>query len=94
MRGEAGIGRTTLLRYAARQASGFRVAQVTGVEAEMELPFAGVHQLCAPLLDQLDASSLRAPTAGQHAGPRAGTPLASPGIIAWPPNGSAGSDPA
>jgi DNA-binding CsgD family transcriptional regulator len=55
MRGEAGIGKTALLRYLARNASGFRVAQVTGVEAEMELPFAGIHQLCAPLLDQLDA---------------------------------------
>src|SRR3954469_22641168 len=55
VRGEAGIGKTALLRYAARQASGFRVAQVMGVQAEMELPFAGVHQLCAPLLDQLDA---------------------------------------
>src|SRR5262249_31474594 len=48
-------GKTELLRYAARHASGFRVARVTGVEAEMELPFAGIHQLCAPLLDQLDA---------------------------------------
>jgi len=55
IRGEAGIGKTALLRYAARYASGFRVAQVTGVEAEMELPFAGIHQLCAPLLNQLDA---------------------------------------
>ncbi len=55
IRGEAGIGKTALLRYAARHASGFRVAQVTGVEAEMELPFAGIHQLCAPLLEQLDA---------------------------------------
>jgi DNA-binding CsgD family transcriptional regulator len=55
IRGEAGIGKTELLRYVARLASGFRVAQVTGVEAEMELPFAGIHQLCAPLLDQLDA---------------------------------------
>ena len=55
IRGEAGIGKTALLRYAVRRASGFRVAQVTGVEAEMELPFAGIHQLCAPLLDQLDA---------------------------------------
>ena len=55
IRGEAGIGKTALLRYAARHASGFRVAQVTSVEAEMELPFAGIHQLCAPLLDQLDA---------------------------------------
>src|SRR5436853_1285765 len=55
IRGEPGIGKTALLRYAARHASGFRVAQVTGAEAEMELPFAGIHQLCAPLLDQLDA---------------------------------------
>jgi DNA-binding CsgD family transcriptional regulator len=55
IRGEAGIGKTALLRYAARQAAGFRVAQVTGVEAEMELPFAGTHQLCAPMLERLDA---------------------------------------
>jgi DNA-binding CsgD family transcriptional regulator len=55
MRGEAGIGKTALLRYTARQASGFRVTQVAGVEAEMELPFSGVHQLCAPVLDHLDA---------------------------------------
>ena len=55
MRGEAGIGKTALLRHLARQASGFRVAQVAGVEAEMELPFSGIHQLCAPVLDQLDA---------------------------------------
>jgi hypothetical protein len=55
VRGEAGIGKTALLRYAARNASGFSVAQVAGVEAEMELPFSGIHQLCAPLLDQLDA---------------------------------------
>ena len=55
MRGEAGIGKTALLRHLARQASGFRVAQVAGVEAEMELPFSGIHQLCAPVLDRLDA---------------------------------------
>src|SRR5215472_5504050 len=55
IRGEAGIGKTALLRYAARHATGFRVAQVTGVEAEIELPFAGIHQLCAPLLEQIDA---------------------------------------
>ena len=55
IRGQAGIGKTALLRYAVRHASGFRVAQVTGVEAEMELPFAGIHHLCAPLLDGVDA---------------------------------------
>jgi DNA-binding CsgD family transcriptional regulator len=54
VRGEAGIGKTALLRYAAGQACGFRVAHVTGVEAEMELPFAATHQLCAPMLDHLD----------------------------------------
>src|SRR3954451_17765080 len=55
IRGEAGIGKTALLRYAARRAAGVRVARVAGAEAEMELPFAGVHQLCAPMLDRLDA---------------------------------------
>src|SRR5690349_20364915 len=55
IRCEPGIGKTALLRYAARQAYGFRVAQIAGVEAEMELPFAGVHQLCAPMLAGLDA---------------------------------------
>src|SRR4051794_11737800 len=54
IRGEAGIGKTALLHYAARQASDFRVAQIAGVEAEMELPFAGVHQLCAPMVDRLE----------------------------------------
>ncbi len=55
IRGEAGIGKTALVRYAARRAAGFRVAQIAGVEAEMELPFAGLHHLCAPMLAQLDA---------------------------------------
>jgi DNA-binding CsgD family transcriptional regulator len=54
IRGEAGIGKTALLRYVARQAAGFRVAQATGVQAEMELPFAGIHQLCSPLLGRLE----------------------------------------
>ncbi len=52
--GEAGVGKTALLRYAAQQASGFRVAQIAGVESEMELAYAGLHQLCAPMLDRLD----------------------------------------
>ena len=55
IRGEAGIGKTALLQYVARQASGLRVEHVTGVEAEMELPYAGIHQLCAPMLPRLDA---------------------------------------
>ena len=55
IRGEAGIGKTALVRYAAREAAGFRVAQIAGVEAEMELPFAGLHRLCSPMLSRLDA---------------------------------------
>src|SRR3954465_4561332 len=55
IRGEAGIGKTALVRYAARQAAGFQVAEIAGVEAETELPFAGLHRLCAPMLAKLDA---------------------------------------
>src|SRR3954451_3050540 len=55
VRGEAGVGKTALLHYCARQASGFRVAKLAGVESEMELPFAGLHQLCAPMLGRLGA---------------------------------------
>lgn len=53
VRGEPGIGKTALLDHLVAQASGCRVAQLAGVEAEMELAFAGVHQLCGPLLDRL-----------------------------------------
>ena len=52
--GEAGVGKTALLDYAAEHASGCRVSRAAGVQSEMELAFAGVHQLCAPMLDRLD----------------------------------------
>jgi DNA-binding CsgD family transcriptional regulator len=52
--GEPGIGKTALLRYAARQASGLRIAEVEGVQAEMELPFAGIQRLCASMSDGLE----------------------------------------
>src|SRR5438094_7830214 len=55
IRGEPGIGKTALLRYAARQASGLQVTEVEGVQAEMELPFAAIHRLCAPTFDGLEA---------------------------------------
>ena len=55
IRGEAGVGKSALLRYAADRANGFQVANVSGVESEMELPFAGLHQLCAPMLRRIDA---------------------------------------
>jgi DNA-binding CsgD family transcriptional regulator/tetratricopeptide (TPR) repeat protein len=55
IRGEAGIGKTALLGYAVERASGFRLAQIGGVESEMELAYAGLHQLCTPMLGHLDA---------------------------------------
>src|SRR4051812_24898474 len=53
VRGEAGVGKTALLDHLCERASGCRVARVSGVESEMELVFAGLHQLCAPMLDRL-----------------------------------------
>ena len=52
--GEAGVGKTALLDYLAGHASGCRVVRATGVQSEMELAFAGLQQLCKPLLDHLD----------------------------------------
>ncbi|HEY2651231.1 MAG TPA: AAA family ATPase [Solirubrobacteraceae bacterium] len=54
LRGAAGTGKTALLDYAADRSDGYRLARVVGVESEMELPFAGLHQLCGALLDRLD----------------------------------------
>ena len=51
LRGEAGVGKTALLEYVAEQASECRVVWVVGVQSEMELPYAGLQQLCAGLLD-------------------------------------------
>src|SRR6516164_3170741 len=54
--GEPGVGKTALLDYLAGRGSGTgcRVARSAGVKSEMELAFAGLHQLCAPMLDRLD----------------------------------------
>jgi DNA-binding CsgD family transcriptional regulator len=54
LRGEAGIGKTALLQYVAERASECRIVRVLGIESEMELAFAGLHQLCSPMLDGLD----------------------------------------
>ena len=54
LRGEAGVGKSALLEHLLARASGCRIAPATGVESEVELPFAGLHQLCAPLLGRLD----------------------------------------
>ncbi len=54
LRGEQGVGKTALLDYLAERASGCRVARAAGVEIELELAFAGLHQLCASMLDRLE----------------------------------------
>ncbi|OBI53327.1 LuxR family transcriptional regulator [Mycobacterium sp. E796] len=53
MRGEPGVGKTALLEYLAAQASGCKVVRAAGIQSEMELAFAGLHQLSAPMLDRL-----------------------------------------
>ncbi|WP_240197405.1 AAA family ATPase, partial [Nonomuraea lactucae] len=55
LRGEPGIGKTALLGHACDAASGFQVMRASGAEFEMELPFAALHQLCAPVLGRLAA---------------------------------------
>ena len=52
--GEPGVGKTALLDYLASQMPGCRLMRAAGVQSEMELAFAGLHQLCVPLLDRLD----------------------------------------
>ena len=54
LRGEAGVGKSALLKYVSTRAAGVRVARATGVESEMEFAFAALHQLCAPFLDRVD----------------------------------------
>jgi DNA-binding CsgD family transcriptional regulator len=54
LRGEPGVGKTALLGHVEEQASRFRCIQVAGVQSDMELAFAGLQQLCAPLLNHID----------------------------------------
>src|SRR5262245_6190272 len=53
--GEAGVGKSALLDYVEQQATRCRVVRTVGVESEMELAFSGLHQLCGPLADRLEA---------------------------------------
>src|SRR6476469_8984705 len=84
--GEAGVGKTALLDYLAANASGCRLVRVAGVQSEMELPFAALHQLCAPMLGSLQ----RAPppqrdavrtTFGMGAGPAPDRFLVGLGVL-------------
>src|SRR5450631_1242583 len=54
LRGEAGVGKSALLEYLVRHASGCGIARAVGVESEMELAYAGLQQLCATFLDRLE----------------------------------------
>ena len=54
VRGSPGMGKTALIDQVVKSAPEVRVARAVGVESEMELPFAALHQLCAPMLDRLD----------------------------------------
>src|SRR5580704_13500246 len=72
--GEAGVGKTALLDYVAGHAAGCRVVRAAGVQSEMELAFAGLQQLCKPLLDHLD----RLP------GPQGEALAIAFGLSAWP----------
>jgi DNA-binding CsgD family transcriptional regulator len=51
LHGEPGVGKTALLEYAVEEVQAFRVVRAAGVEREMELPYAALQQLCAPILD-------------------------------------------
>jgi DNA-binding CsgD family transcriptional regulator len=54
LRGEAGVGKSALLDYLSGRLAGWQVARAVGVESEMELAYAALHQLCGPMLDHLD----------------------------------------
>jgi DNA-binding CsgD family transcriptional regulator len=77
VRGDPGAGKTALLEYLAGQASDSRcqVVRVAGVQSEMELAFAGLHQLCAPMLSH----------AGQLPVPQRDALLTALGVAAGPP---------
>jgi DNA-binding CsgD family transcriptional regulator len=54
LRGEPGVGKSALLDYLPGRATGCRVFRSAGIESEMELAYAGLHQLCTPALDELE----------------------------------------
>jgi DNA-binding CsgD family transcriptional regulator len=54
LRGDAGVGKSRLLRYLVEHVAGWHVAKAEGIESEMELAYSGLHQLCAPMLNHLE----------------------------------------
>jgi hypothetical protein len=82
LRGEAGIGKTALSEYLIAAASDLMVVRAAGVESEMELAYAGLHQLCGPLLGRLE--SLPGPQRQALELARAGRPASGPAGSRWP----------
>lgn len=54
VQGEPGVGKTALTEDAVASVADFRVLRAVGVESEMELPYAGLHQLCRPVLNGME----------------------------------------
>src|SRR3978361_745609 len=54
LRGEGGIGKSALLDHLSDRLEGWRVARAVGVESELELAYSGLHQICSPLLGELE----------------------------------------
>src|SRR5262249_36755712 len=84
--GEAGIGKTALLRYLLESATDMSVVRAVGVESEMELAFASLHQVCAPLLDRCERLPPPQRQAlgvafGMSAGPRPDSCLVGLGVL-------------
>jgi DNA-binding CsgD family transcriptional regulator len=52
LRGEAGVGKSTLLKHVEQRAAGFHIRRAVGIESEMELPYAGLQQLCGPITNR------------------------------------------
>jgi DNA polymerase III delta prime subunit len=82
--GEPGVGKTALLEYLGESARGCHIERAAGVHSEMELAFAGLHQLCAPVLDRLEAVPVPQREAlrtafGMNAGPAAMSPGSTSG---------------
>ena len=75
LRGEAGVGKTALLGHLSAAADGCRIARAAGVESEMELAFASLQALCAPMLGRL----------GQLPGPQRDALSTAFGLSAGPP---------
>ncbi len=78
LRGESGVGKTALLEFVAKRATGCGVARAAGVESESELAYASLHQLCSPYLDRLGSlPAAQRQALGIAFGLRAGAPPGS-----------------